>query len=136
MTFFGKKSQNISCKTSHRKTYSAKFCEFVSNLVSKIVWGNRFSFLTLSRPLDFTFAEDFTIWKVPFALQIDIKGNSVAKTIWIWYFSKNTILHFSVKYEFGTKRCSSCSRAVFKKRFYFYLLKTDHFWCFNALLNK
>ena len=22
------------------------------------------------------------------------------------------------------------------KRFYFYLLKTDHFWGFNALLNK
>ena len=38
----------------------------------KIIWGNRFSFLTRSRPLDFTFSEDFKIWKVPFALQIDI----------------------------------------------------------------
>ena len=26
------------------------------------------------------------------------------------------------------------SKAVFKKRFYFYLLKTDHVWCFNAVL--
>ena len=45
-------------------------------------------------------------------------------------------LHFSVKYEFGTKRCSSCSGAVFMKRFYFFVLKTDHFLGFNAFLNK
>ena len=35
LTFFGKKSQKISCKTFHRK--NCKFCEFVSNLLSKIV---------------------------------------------------------------------------------------------------
>ena len=34
-------------------------------------------------------------------------------------FQKNTIFHFSVKYEFRTKRCCSCSRAVFMKTFYF-----------------
>ena len=65
-----------------------------------------------------------------------LRSKKYLNMIWIWYFSKNTILHFGVKYEFGTKRCSSCNRAVFKKRFYFNLLKTDHFWCFNALLNK
>ena len=70
--------------------------------MSKIVWGSKFSCLTRSRPLDFTFSEDFCIWKVPFALQIDIYDNSVAKNTWIWYFSKNNIFHLSLKYEFWT----------------------------------
>ena len=44
--------------------------------------------------------------------------------------------YFALWCEYGTKRCSSCSRAVFKNRFFFYLLETDHLWCFNPLLNK
>ena len=50
-------------------------------------------------------------------------------------FKKN-YFHLSVKYEFGTKGSSSYRRAVFMKRLYFYLLKTDHFWSFNAFLIK
>ena len=72
LMFFGKKLQNISCKTFHRKTYLALFREFVSKLWSKIVWGNTYSFLTRSRPVDFTFSENFSIWKGSYALQIDI----------------------------------------------------------------
>ena len=53
--------------------------------------------------------------------------NSVAKNTWIWCLSKNTILHFSIKYELGTKHRSNCSRAVFMKSFYFSLVKADHF---------
>ena len=49
---------------------------------------------------------------------------------------KNTILWFSINYKFGAKRYSSCSRAVFMKRFYFYLLKTDYYWDFNPFFNK
>ena len=41
----------------------------------------------------------------------------------------------SVKYEFRTKRCSTCIRPVFMKVFFFSLLKSDHFWDFNAFLN-
>ena len=54
---------------------------------------------------------------------ISVGFGIVAKNTWMWYLSKNTILCFSVKYEFGTKHCSSCSRVVFMKRFYFFLLK-------------
>ena len=46
------------------------------------------------------------------------------------------ILHFSVNYEFWTKRFCSCSSAVFIKRFYFCLKKTDHFRSFNAFLKQ
>ena len=48
------------------------------------------------------------------------------------YF-ENTIYHLSVKYEIGTTGRSVCGMAVFMKRFYFFLLKTDHFWGFSAL---
>ena len=41
-----------------------------------------------------------------------------------------------VQYNFGTKRCSSCSKAVFKKRVYFYLLKTNHFLVFQCIINQ
>ena len=58
---------------------------------------------------------------------ISVGFGIVAKNTWMWYLSKNTILCFSVKYEFGTKHCSSCSRVVFMKRFYFFPLKTVHF---------
>ena len=68
----GKILQKISCKTFHKKTYFAYFCEFVSNLLSKIVWGNKSLFLTWSRALDFTFSGDFSVCKASFALQIDI----------------------------------------------------------------
>ena len=128
--------QNTSLKTFHRKPYFAKICEFRSNILSKIVWGNRFSFISWSRPLDFIFSEDFSIWKLWFALQIDIVDNSVAKNNWIWCFSKNTILQFSVKYEFGTKRYSSCSRTVFMNRFYLFLLKNDHFLGFQCIFQQ
>ena len=80
----------------------------------------------------------FHFWLVPdtlvlYFLKILVfeKAHSLFK-----YLSKNTILHFSVNYEFGTKRCSSFSRAVFMKRFYLYLLNTDHFGGYNAFLNK
>ena len=93
-------------------------------------------FLTRSRPIDFTFSSDFSILKCPFAHQLDFYGNSVAKNTSIQYLSKNTILHFSIKYEFETERFSCCIRSVFITRFYFFLLKMDHFWGFNAFLNK
>ena len=86
-----------------------------------------FSFLTWSRLLDFTFAEEFSIWKSPFASQILFQGSSVAKYAWIWYLPKDTLLHFSLKYEFGNQTLSQLQQWVFRKKFYFYLLKTDHF---------
>ena len=84
--------------------------------LTRIVWRNRFLFLARSRCPDFAFSEDFSNWKVWLVLQNNISGNSAIKNTWIWYLSKNTILHFSVNYEFGTKRCSSCSRPVFMKK--------------------
>ena len=68
---FGEKSQKINCKAFHGETYFAYFCQFFHNLLSKIVRGNKFSFLTWFRPLDFTFSEDFIVSKDPFALQTD-----------------------------------------------------------------
>ena len=49
---------------------------------------------------------------------------------------EKTTLWFSINYKFGAIRYSSCSRTVFIKRFYFYLLKADHYWDINAFLNK
>ena len=43
-------------------------------------------------------------------------------------------MHFGVDYEFGTKRCSNCSRLVFVKKFWFFLLKSYHFFRFHAFL--
>ena len=83
---FCKKSQKISCEIFLRKTYFPYFRRFVSNRLFNILWRNRSPFLTLCRPFHFTFCEDFIIWKVPFALQIDIRGKSVAKDSWICYF--------------------------------------------------
>ena len=128
--FLVKDCKKSAVKHSIEKPILLKFLQFVSNLLSKIVWGNKISFVTCSRPLDFIFSKVFSLWKVSFALQIDISGKSVAKNTSIWDLSKYSIFHFSVKYEFDTKHCSSCSRAVINKRykiFDFFLLKTDHF---------
>ena len=43
-------------------------------------------------------------------------------------FTESTILNFGIKCEFVTKTCSNCCIIVFMKKFYFFLLKTDHFW--------
>lgn len=97
--------------------------------MSKIVRGNTFSFPTQFKPLDFTFSQGFSIWRGPFTLQNDFWGNSVAKDTWMWYFSKNTILHFSDKYKFGTNSCSSCSRALF-------MLENLEKWAVNCFIEK
>ena len=69
LTSVGQISQKISCKTeSVFYLISLIFLQ----LLYKIVWRNRFLFLAQSRPFDFTFSEDFSVWKVPFALQVDI----------------------------------------------------------------
>ena len=133
LKFLSEKSQKISCKTFYWKTL---VCLKPFLFTTKIVWGDRFLFLIWSKPLDCTLSEDFGIWQDPFALQIDIKGNSVAKNTKIWYLSKNTILHFSVKYQFGTKCRSSCSRAVFKKRFYFFSTKDWSFFGFQCIFKQ
>ena len=69
-------------------------------------------------------------------LKFIFKATQLQKNTGIGYLLKNTILHFSVKYQFGTKRYSSCRSTVFIKRFYFCQQKTDHFWSFNAFLKK
>ena len=99
---------------------------FVSNLLTVIIWGNRFLFLARSRFLMLHFLLIYYL-KSRICSSNWYLGQLSCKKIWIWYLSKNTILQFSVKYEFGTQRCSSCNRAVFMKRFYFFLLKTDNF---------
>ena len=77
---FSVKITKHSCKTFHRKTCFPQFHEFVYNPWSNIVWGNRFSFLIQSRPLNFIFSEYFSISKDPFAVQADIWGNALATT--------------------------------------------------------
>ena len=52
--------QKTTCKTFHRKTYFAEFCEFDSNFSSNIFWGNRFSFLTRYRQVELKLFEDLT----------------------------------------------------------------------------
>ena len=127
--------QKIRSKTFHRKTYFAWFCEFVSKLLPKIVSRNRFSFLTQWKPLDFTFSEILEFDKAYLTFKLIFKATQLQKMPEFDIFQKTTF-HFSVKYEFGTKCYSSCSRAVFMKKFYFYLLKTDYFWGYSAFLNK
>ena len=65
--FSVKNCKNSAVKHSIKKPVLLKFV----NLSTKIAWGNRFSLLTQSRPLDFKFFEDFSMSKDAFALQID-----------------------------------------------------------------
>ena len=69
--FLVKKLQKTAAKYSIEKPSLLNFEFFFSKLLSKIVWGNRFSFLTLSRSLYFTFSENVIIGKGPFFFQID-----------------------------------------------------------------
>ena len=63
------------------------------------------------------------------------KADQLQKLLEYDILKKKNILHFSIKSELGTKRCSSCSRVVFMKICYFYVLKFDNFWGFNAFSN-
>ena len=58
------------------------------------------------------------------------------KLHYIWSISKSTVLHFSIKYKFGTKLLFQLPQAVFMNRFYFSVLKIDHFWSFHAFSKK
>ena len=52
--------------------------------------------------------------------------NNWVATKTTWYISKSIIVHLhNVKYNFGAKSCSNCSKAVFMKRFHFFLPKAD-----------
>ena len=102
LKLFCEKIRKISRKTFYRKSYFAYIRDFVSNLMSKNVWRNRLIFLTRSRQLDFiSFFKDFSISNVPYAPQIHIEGKLIAKNTWIWQLPKNTILQFSVSYDFN-----------------------------------
>ena len=70
--FSVKKRKKWTLKPFHRKTFSAEFRHFLSNILSNIVWENKILFVTQSRPLYFTFSEVFNICKVSFAVQTDI----------------------------------------------------------------
>ena len=53
------------------------------------------------------------------------------------FFSLRIILEFSIKYKFGTKKDhSNCSRVVFMKTLYFFVLKTDHIWSSRTISKK
>ena len=132
--FLVKNCKKSAVKHSIEKHILLNFVNLSSSLLSKIVRGNWFSFLNRSRLLDFTFSEDFSIFSILF--KMIFKETQLQKMPEYDIFQKNTILDFSVKYEFGTTRCSSCSRAVFVKWFYFYLLKTDHFLGCNCIVKQ
>lgn len=66
------------------------------------------------------FSLDFNISKNSFIFKNDICGSWTAKQTLIWYNSKSTTLHPSIKCKFGTKCCWYCIRAVFTKTFYFF----------------
>ena len=83
----------------------------------------------LIQPLDFIFSEDFSIWQAHSFFKLIFKVTQCQKVPEYDIFQKNTVFRLGVKYKFSTKCCSSSSRTVFKNRFYFYLLKPDHFWC-------
>ena len=63
-----------------------------------------------------TFFIYFGIWKNLFTLETRKK---VAKKTLIWYISRSAILHFSVKYKFGTKNRSNWNSAVFMYSFFY-----------------
>ena len=83
---FVKNPHKTSCKTFDTEIYFAQYREYVCNLLSRIVWKNRVSFLTQYTPLDFKFSENFRISKDPFAFEINIQGSKDLKTI---YFKKH-----------------------------------------------
>ena len=120
-----RKLENFNFSLKSRQKSAVKQ-SFVSNPLTMIVWGNRFLFLARSRFLILHFLLIYYL-KSPICSSNWYLGQLSCKKIWIWYLSKNTILQFSVKSEFGTQCCSSCNRAVFMNRFYFFLLKTDNF---------
>ena len=87
-------------------------------------------------PLILHFLKILVFEKTHLLSKLIFKGTQLGKNTGKGYLSKNTILHLSVKYDFGSKRCSSCSSAVFIKKFYFCRKKTEHSWGFNAFSNK
>ena len=122
--FFSEKLQKLSCKIFHRKTFCKDCLKkqiFISNPV-QIPWF--YVFLKI-----LVFQKTHLLFKLIFrATQLQQRP--------IWFISKSIILHLNVKYKFGTKRCSGCGRAVFKKSFSFFLLKNYHFCSFNAFSKK
>ena len=96
---------------------------------SKIVWGNRFLFLTRSRHLGFTLFEDFSIWKVRFVFKLIFKATQFQKNTWIWHLSKNTIFHFSVKYKFGISAVPVAAGSIYGE----ILLFSTKNWSFLGL---
>ena len=118
-TFFGKKWQKISCRTFYRKPIWLSFVSFSTTFRPRLSWGNTFSFLTWSRPLDFTFPGGFSILKDPFPLRMILSVTQLQQRPKYDIFQRP--IFCILKYEFGTKYRSNCSRAVFMKRFYFFL---------------
>ena len=76
-------------------------------------------------PMEFKFSVNFSISKVQFPLK------TCDKNLNLIYF-KNHCLSFSVKQKVNTKTHCQCRGAVFVKRFYFFLLRNNHFWSFHA----
>ena len=99
--FSVKTRKKSALNLSTAKPILLNFAEFVYNLLSKIVWGNRSLFLTRSRPLDFTFFWRFYYFKRPirssnwYLTQLSFKNYQkmvsfkkhyfvLSRQLWIW----------------------------------------------------
>ena len=69
--FLVKNCKKSAIKYSIEKPILLTFVSLSQTFCPRLSEETVFLFLTWSRPLDFTFSEDFSIWKGPFALQID-----------------------------------------------------------------
>ena len=130
-TNFGSSSRKLgktSSKTLLKKTYCT---QFFHNTLSNIVQAKHFIFFNSTQtPWNIHFIH-FSISKNQFALKVDIQSNSV-----FGIFQKATSSDFGIKHKFRTNNHSNCSRVVFIKRVYFFVLITEHDWCFRAFSKK
>lgn len=87
-------------------------------------------------PGEFIFFMYFSILKTLLTLQTYIQRKRVVIKTEIWFCLRSGILHFSVKYKFGTKIRSNWSRSVSMYSFKFFLKKPDPLWNFCEFSKK
>ena len=119
--FDSKKSQKTSCKTFHKKPTLLNFVNLPTTFPPRLSEETKFHFYLGPDPLILNFLKILVFEKTHLLFKLIFKLTQLQK-IPEYDIFRNTNLHFSVKYEFGTKRRSICSRALFMKRFYFSLL--------------
>ena len=141
LTYLLIKCGKLVAKNSIIKDILLNFMNLSTILCPRLSVGSHFSFIAWFKIfLIFLFHIswleifiDFSFWKGPSVLRIEIYGNWNSKP---WYIPKGTVSPFSIVYKFGTRPCSKWSRAVFMKIANIFLLKIGLCGSFQVFSKK